>query len=87
MKHKLTILFTMLIMCLTITVAQNKSKGPEILKKEFQKFVTEQAGLTEKEAAAFFPIYNECQQKKRDLNSSIWKLRKDALNKQLSEKE
>ncbi len=74
-------------MCLSSTIAQNKEKGPEILRKEFQKFVTEQAGLTAKEAAEFFPVYNECQQKKRDLNSRIWKLRKDAIGKQLTEKE
>ena len=31
-------------------------------------FFTERAGLTEDEANAFFPLYNELQQKKRDLN-------------------
>jgi len=31
-------------------------------------FFTERAGLTEDEANAFFPIYNELQQKKRELN-------------------
>ena len=85
MRHRLVILLTIFAMCLTNTVAQNK--GPEILRKEFQKFVIEQAKLTEKEAAEFFPIYNECQQKKQTLNSRIWKLRKDAIGKQLTEKE
>lgn len=31
-------------------------------------FFTEKAGLTEDEASAFFPLYNELQQKKRELN-------------------
>lgn len=31
-------------------------------------FFTERAGLTEDEANAFFPLYNELQQKKRELN-------------------
>ena len=31
-------------------------------------FFTEKAGLTEDEANAFFPLYNELQQKKRELN-------------------
>lgn len=85
MRRRLVILLTIFAMCLTSTVAQNK--GPEILRKEFQKFVIEQAKLTEKEAAKFFPIYNECQIKKQALNSRIWKLRKDAIGKQLTEKE
>ena len=34
-------------------------------------FFTEHAGLTEDEATAFFPLYNELQQKKRDLNREI----------------
>lgn len=85
MRRRLVILLTIFAMCLTSTVAQNK--GPEILRKEFQKFVIEQAKLTEKEAAEFFPIYNECQLKKQALNSRIWKLRKDAIGKQLTEKE
>ena len=34
-------------------------------------FFTEKAGLTEDEAAAFFPLYNELQQKKRDLNREM----------------
>lgn len=60
-------------------------------KEEFdakrEQFITKQVGLTDKEAAAFFPIYNECQRKKHELNGQIWKLRRDTRDKQLSEKE
>ena len=34
-------------------------------------FFIEKAGLTEDEAAAFFPLYNDLQQKKRELNREI----------------
>lgn len=39
-----------------------------------KSFFTEKAGLTEDEAAAFFPLYNELQQKKRELNREIRRL-------------
>lgn len=39
--------------------------------KQQQKFFTEKAELTEQEAQAFFPLYNELQQKKRQLNMEI----------------
>ena len=39
--------------------------------KQQKAFFTEKAGLTEDEANAFFPLYNELQQKKRDINREI----------------
>lgn len=39
--------------------------------KQQKAFFTEKAGLTEDEANAFFPLYNELQQKKRDLNREV----------------
>ncbi len=39
--------------------------------KQQQQFFTEKAELTEQEAKAFFPLYNELQQKKRQLNMEI----------------
>ena len=36
-----------------------------------KKFFTEKASLTEDEANAFFPLYNELQQKKREINREI----------------
>lgn len=39
--------------------------------KQQKAFFTEKANLTEDEANAFFPLYNELQQKKRDLNREI----------------
>lgn len=39
--------------------------------RQQKAFFTEKAGLTEDEANAFFPLYNELQQKKRDLSREI----------------
>lgn len=39
--------------------------------RQQKEFFTEKACLTEKEANDFFPIYNELQQKKRELNRNI----------------
>ncbi|WP_294471067.1 hypothetical protein [uncultured Bacteroides sp.] len=37
-------------------------------------FITEQAGLTKEEAAKFFPVYFELQDKKKKLNDESWNL-------------
>ena len=39
--------------------------------KQQKAFFTEKAGLTEDEADKFFPLYNELQQKKRDLHREV----------------
>ena len=39
--------------------------------KQQKAFFTEKAGLTEDESEKFFPLYNELQQKKRELNSEV----------------
>lgn len=90
MKQRVTILLTALLLCLTLA-AQEQGRRPHMSKEEFdakrEQFITKQAGLTEQEAAAFFPIYNECQRKKHELNGQAWKLRKEARGRQLSEEE
>ena len=71
----------------TAIFAQDTKKSSEEFRKGYQEFITQQAQLTEKEAAAFFPIYNECQKKKTELNNQLWKLRRESLGKELSEAE
>ena len=39
-----------------------------------KEFITEQAGLSKKEAAKFFPVYFELQDKKKKLNDESWDL-------------
>lgn len=61
-----------------------------LTKEEFQArqqaFITEYAQLTEVEAEAFFPLYFELQERKRELNDEVWNLLKTGHDKNLSEK-
>lgn len=61
-----------------------------LTKEEFkarqQAFITEQAQLTETEAEAFFPLYFELQERKRELNEEVWNLLKKGHDKDVSEK-
>lgn len=50
-------------------------------------FFTEKAQLTEDEAAAFFPLYNELQQKKRELNRDIRRVMRELAGAQSSEEQ
>ena len=89
MKQRLFKLFALCMLCISYTTAQPKHLSREEFNKQFQAFIVENAKLTEKEALEFFPIYNECQKKKNELNGQIWKLlRKEAQERQqLSEVE
>lgn len=92
MKRRMTILLAVFSMCLTAIIAQSTNEkkgrmGADEFKQRYQLYITQQAKLTQEEAAAFFPIYNECQEKKHNLNNQIWKLRKEVRGKSLSEKE
>lgn len=88
MKQRITLLLTILFVGVVAIAQQPRQrKGPEEFKKEYQQFIAKQAKLTAEEAAAFFPIYNECQEKKNKLNGQIWKLRRDTYNKELTEKD
>lgn len=91
MKQRLTVMLAVLTLCITSAMAfNNEKKGhmpPDEFRQIYQNYICEQAKLTKEEAAAFFPIYNECQEKKENLNKQIWKLRKEARGKELTEQE
>lgn len=55
--------------------------------KQQQQFFTEKAQLTEQEAQAFFPLYNELQQKKRQLNMEIRHIMRPEPGKEVSEEQ
>ena len=50
-------------------------------------FFIEKAGLTEDEAAAFFPLYNDLQQKKRELNREIRRTMRQEGGVEISEEQ
>ena len=73
-------LITIVCILLTLSVsAQNQNRrptpsgqfSPAEYAKQQRDFFTKNAQLTQEEADAFFPIYNELQQKKREINRQI----------------
>ena len=60
------------LMCLVLALSAQGHGGmggfsPEKFDAELKKFITKEAGLTQKEADKFFPLYKEMQQKQRAL--------------------
>ena len=53
---------------------KNNRKIPNRRRAKQKEFITEQAGLSKKEAAKFFPVYFELQDKKKKLNDESWDL-------------
>ncbi|HPX98408.1 MAG TPA: hypothetical protein PK938_00825 [Bacteroidaceae bacterium] len=57
--------------------------SPAEYSRQQKEFFIKNAGLTQEEADVFFPIYNELQQKKRELNREIRRLsRQDGQSEQ-----
>lgn len=60
-----------------------------LTKEEFrakqQAFITEKAELTQEEAAKFFPLYFELQDRKKELNDEAWKLMRQGKNESTTE--
>lgn len=60
-----------------------------LTKEEFrakqQAYITEKAGLTSEEAAAFFPLYFELQDRKQRLNEEAWALLREGKKDNVSE--
>ena len=46
---------------------------PEEFQTKQKEFIIQQAELTDKESAAFFPLYFELQSKKHEINGRVWK--------------
>ena len=63
----------------TVTQAQEPMKfSPEKFQAEMEQFITKEAGLTAEEAAKFFPLFREMQQKQRAIYG---KMRKEGMVK------
>lgn len=84
-RYNLFIFLTFL--CLTVHAQKTKNCSEEEFRAQKQAYLTEQAGLTEKEAAQFFPIYYELQALKKDINKKTWSNAKKGKNPQTSEEE
>lgn len=80
---KTTFLLLMLLLPI-FGMAQEQGKQahrPRFNREEFRQrvenYITKEANLTEEEAKAFFPIYNEYKDKQRKIHMSIHRLKKD----------
>ena len=72
MKRFLLVAFSAIILTMTAQAQGNNTRRPHMTPEEFQtkqkEFITQQAELTDKESAAFFPLYFELQSKKHEIN-------------------
>lgn len=64
---------------------RNEQFSPAEYWEQQKEFFTNQASLTQDEADAFFPIYNELQQKKRELNREIRRIMREEGGPMISE--
>lgn len=71
MKQTAIILILQLLMAVSVS-AQNQPKfSPEKFDADLEKFVTEQAKLTQQESDKFFPLFREMHQKQRAVYHKI----------------
>lgn len=56
-----------------LRAADGCQQTPDEFRAKLQAFITEKAELTPGEAAKFFPVYFELQDKKRAVNDKVWK--------------
>ena len=71
MKQTAIILILQLLMVASITAQGPQKFSPEKFDADMEKFVTEQAKLTQQEADKFFPLFREMHQKQRAVYHKI----------------
>lgn len=59
--------------------------SPEEFRAKQQAFITERAGLTKEEAAKFFSVYFDLQDRKKQLNDEAWKLIRSGKDEKTTE--
>lgn len=87
---KATLLLVLFALISSVTFAQNKGDitfsggargfNKQEFRQRMQDYITKEANLTQEEAKAFFPIYNEYKDKQRQIHMSINKLKKNTPN-------
>lgn len=63
----------------------NRHLSPEEFRAKQKAFILEKAGLTDEEAARFFPLYFELQDRKKQLNDEAWKLMREGKDEKTTE--
>ncbi|WP_418826633.1 hypothetical protein [Phocaeicola sp.] len=86
MKKLLYILALLIAFCSNLQ-AQKAKLSKEEFRQVQEKFITEKASLTTKEAKQFFPLYFELQDKKTSLNKKAWHKIRQGKQENVSEEE
>ena len=81
MMKKLIVSAVLMLMVVLCSQAEEQQKfSPEKFQADLEQFITTEANLTNEEAAKFFPLYREMQQKQRVVYNKmheLFKLPKD----------
>ncbi|GAY27613.1 MULTISPECIES: hypothetical protein [unclassified Prevotella] len=67
MRKRLLLCFVSLVIALSVCAQDNRGKGfsPEKFQADLEQFIIKEAGLTNKEAEKFFPLYDEMRKAQR----------------------
>ena len=87
--RKVILIFYMLVFGITM-MAQSQQRGkfnPEEFKAKLESYVTSQAGFTQSEAQAFYPIYHEMKGKQRQLQHRIYRLKNNTPTENADDKD
>lgn len=91
MMKRLIVLFFMIGGFIAATGATERGEQQRLSKEEFrnkqQAYITEKAGLSKEEAARFFPVYFELQDRKNQLNEDAWELIQKGRNEKTTEEQ
>lgn len=84
-------LLALLLLVVTLALRATDDCPQRLTQEEFrakqQAFITQSAELTPQEAEAFFPLYFELQDRKKELNDEVWRLLKQGRDGEASEKQ
>lgn len=67
---KILVVLTAMMLTMTVSAQENRPFGrfdPQRFQADLEQYITQKAGLTPMEAAAFFPVYREMVNKQRAL--------------------
>ena len=74
MKKLLVFAVLMFVVALGALAEEQQKFSPEKFQADLEQYITTEAGLTNEEAAKFFPLYREMQQKQRVVYNKIHEL-------------
>ena len=74
MKKLLVSAVLMMMFILGVNAEEQQKFSPEKFQADLEQFITNEAGFTTEEAAKFFPLYREMQQKQRAVYNKMREL-------------